>query len=754
MSADQSKILFLGSNVRISNLPVKEVSLLEEGSLPAYGYNPGDNIVLLAGPVTVEKGRLEQCLTWLHSYLTGTDLSPQVSSLSYGAERQVYQLFRQRRSRQEGGKDGWFMVKQILPAEEREAISPSFSFSKYEYAVVGGNNGMVLIDDSGMPPQICDEMRELNPDMWCIALGISVAHWQQWANLLGERFTLFCRLSDLETTRMEMDASVNWETIVAMCLRALRTPEVGLWDSRCGSFLCHIVIEMFPHAILYVGPEAVFFRYRKGSLPEKSSSRKRGSVPCYDSMVTAMLTMRALRNHGVDFCRQSFFDFSSQILHNWKQLDDHGYHFDNGLQLPPLDCHLACPGDLSCSCADDSIAADPTFIQLPYFTPEFDQSLELAAAQAWGEKKKAALRSFFRHSYSYPKEHKEEGGTHVGYIDVIMFVLHCLKEEVNRGAGFDTLPIFQIGHLRTTDPAEIDPVITLQQVMDSYVSKESVLRPLCIGVFGPPGSGKSFAVRQVADVIAKGYSSSPFVFFEFNLTQFASPDEINAAIDPIRAAVAQGKVPIAFWDEFDCRYNGNEFGYLRYFLPAMQDGVTYVQGIPYHIGRAIFAFAGGVKASWEDMEKLLAPKKQKDLQRAKTLKIPDFMSRLRVVLDIDGIEVPDYLLKETASEEELEELRRVLLKRAFIIAHQMQTHWKSAARKTSGLLLRLLLADYKFGARSIEAVIEASRASDRLVYGLPELIAPAAARIHAVWRVDLERKIDQFRKEKGLRAVW
>ena len=106
------------------------------------------------------------------------------------------------------------------------------------------------------------------------------------------------------------------------------------------------------------------------------------------------------------------------------------------------------------------------------------------------------------------------------------------------------------------------------------------------------------------------------------------------------------------------------------------------------------------------------------------------------------------------TDEELEELKRILIKRAFIIAHQMQTHWKTAARKTSGLLLRLLLGKYKFGARSIEAVIEASRAADRLVYGLPELIAPSAARIHAQWRVDLERRIDNVRKQKGMRAVW
>ena len=753
MTEHSPKLLLLGSNVKITNLPTKEVSLLEEGSLPAYGYNPGDDIDLLAGPASIEQGRLEQCLTWLASYLAGSELTPQLNSLSYGSEKQVYQIFRKRQSKAIDKPDhGWFMVNQMLPAEGRGTNKKPFVISDNDKKIIGNNSGIVFIDDSGVPPQVCDDMMALNPDVWCIAMGISVAHWEQWATRLGNRFTLFCRLSDLETTRMEMDASVNWETIVAMCLRALRTPEVGLWDSEKNTFLCHIVVEMFPHGILYLGPEGTFFRYRKGHLPEKSSPRQRGSVPCYDTMVTSMLTMDAMRFQGFDFCRNYFFDFSKRVLLNWKVLYDHGYYFNKSLEFPNLDFSSTYPGGAPCSFLD--IAPDPSFVELPSFSADFDTTLELVASQVWGEKKKKALRTFFQRDLRSTGSGATYSSPSFDYLDVIISVLHYLKEEVNRGTGFDNLATFQIGHLRTTDPAEIDPVITLHNVMDSYVSKDSVLRPLCIGVFGPPGSGKSFAVKQVANEISHHFSGNPFDFFEFNLTQFAGPDEINSAIDPIRASVAQGKVPIAFWDEFDCRYDDFEFGYLRYFLPSMQDGVTYVHGIPYHIGRAIFVFAGGVKASWEGMEDLLTPSDPKELQLAKTLKIPDFMSRLRVVLDIDGIEVPEHLLRDSASEEELEELRRILLKRAFIIAHQMQTHWKTAARKTSGLLLRLLLADYKFGARSIEAVIEASRAADRLVYGLPELIAPAAARIHAVWRIELERRIDRVRKTKGLRAVW
>lgn len=748
----EEKILLLGSDVRIVNLPVKEVSLLPEGSLPAYGYNPGDYIQLLAGRATVEKGRLEQCRAWLAACLATTGLAPEINTWRYGESKEIFQIFRRRESVQAIDGDGWFLFQQMLPAEGRSKTAPALAVTEENSPLFSGNSGIMVVDDGGMPPRAGGIMAEWNPDAWVIAMGISVAHWQDWAEHFGERFCLFCRLTDLETTRMEMDSSVNWESIVAMALRALRESEVGLWDSTQGRFLCHLVVEMYPHGVLYVGPSGIFFRHRKGALPEKSSPRHRGSVPCYDTLATSMLAKDCLVAGALSFCRNYFFDYSSRLLESWQRLHQRGYAFANGLKFPELEYSSGYSDGVPCSRVPFSF--DPCFFNLPPLSPAFEKNLDLVSGQAWNDEKKAALRAFFPRSEISMALPGACLSLPADCHGVIVEVLHCLKEEVSWKNGFEGLRLFSVGNLRTTDPVEIEPVITLQNVMDSYVAREAVHRPLCVGVFGPPGSGKSFAVKEVSRVIARNFDVNPFEIFEFNMTQFEGPEEINAAIEPVRASVAKGKVPVVFWDEFDCRYDGHEFGYLRYFLPSMQDGVTYVHGVPYNIGRAIFVFAGGVKASWEGMESMLRQEDSRALELVKTLKIPDFMSRLRVVLDIDGIEIPSHLLQPGGTAADLEELHRILIKRAFIIAHQMDTHWKKAARKTSGLLLRLLLAQYKFGARSIEAVIEASGVSDRLVYGLPELIAPPAARIHATWRVDLERQVDRLRKECRLRGVW
>ncbi len=49
MSAYDLKGTLLRANGKIRYFSIKQVSLLEEGDLPAYGVNPGDHLELMAG---------------------------------------------------------------------------------------------------------------------------------------------------------------------------------------------------------------------------------------------------------------------------------------------------------------------------------------------------------------------------------------------------------------------------------------------------------------------------------------------------------------------------------------------------------------------------------------------------------------------------------------------------------------------------------------------------------------------------------
>ena len=388
---DPGKLLLLGSDIKIVNLPIKEVSLLAEGSLPAYGYNHGDFIELMAGRVTIEHGRLEQCRTWLSAGLLDQSPDLRIDTLTYGEPKEVYQIFRKRDYTNDPGH-GWFMFQQILPPEGRKPECNQLVISKDNKEALRNNTGIIIIDDSGRPPCHAKQIKTGNKDAWVIAMGISVAHWQDWASLYTDRFHLFCRLADLETTRMEMDSSVNWETMVAMSIRALRSAEVGLWDPAHKRFRCHIMVEMYPHGLLYLGPDGAYFRHRPGCLPQKSSPRHQGSAPCYDTLVTSMLTRDCLAGGRPLFCRNAFSDFSKRVLANWQVLHQEGYAFDNGLSLPSLDFSAATPEEVDCA---TPMPHDPYFIELPIQRPEFNHALELVSGQTWDSQKKQALRTFF-----------------------------------------------------------------------------------------------------------------------------------------------------------------------------------------------------------------------------------------------------------------------------------------------------------------------------------------------------------------------
>lgn len=82
------------------------------------------------------------------------------------------------------------------------------------------------------------------------------------------------------------------------------------------------------------------------------------------------------------------------------------------------------------------------------------------------------------------------------------------------------LPHAKFGNLFSIDRFEIETLRTLRKLMQTYKKAcgagGAVGKPLSVGVFGPPGAGKSFGVKQIANEIF-----GKAAWLEFNLSQFA-----------------------------------------------------------------------------------------------------------------------------------------------------------------------------------------------------------------------------------------
>ena len=273
--------------------------------------------------------------------------------------------------------------------------------------------------------------------------------------------------------------------------------------------------------------------------------------------------------------------------------------------------------------------------------------------------------------------------------------------EKGVGAALSGVPVGQFGRLETVDRHEIEGLGSIRALIHEY-KRQSETRPLSIAVFGPPGSGKSFAVKQVAQSLLGDEVKE----LTFNLSQLNDPSELHGALHQVRDACLKGLLPLVFWDEFDSTLGANKLGWLRHFLVPMQDG-TFQQGeITHPIGRAIFVFAGGI---YESMEQFRSPTEEQ-VDEFKRAKARDFLSRLRGFVDIAGTDArggdPD--------QDPYFRVRRAILLRSILRGNRPNVFRKEGTDESvmqiDGGVLRGFLETrtYRHGVRSLESIVAMS----------------------------------------------
>jgi hypothetical protein len=258
------------------------------------------------------------------------------------------------------------------------------------------------------------------------------------------------------------------------------------------------------------------------------------------------------------------------------------------------------------------------------------------------------------------------------------------------------VPIGRFGALVTVDRREIEALRSIASLISQYCQLPQK-RPLSVAVFGPPGAGKSFGVKQ----IAKSIPQAKIEDITFNISQFQHPDELLDALHQVRDIGLSGDIPLVFWDEFDSALDGKPLGWLRYFLAPMQDGKFQEGQIVHPIGRAIFVFAGGTSHRMEEFGQNL----EEGEQRA--AKLPDFISRLKGYLNVlgpnplEGQRDPYYILR-----------RAIILRVLFEMNVPQIVHQVDRVRQVCidrGILRALLNTQrFKHGVRSIESILAMS----------------------------------------------
>jgi hypothetical protein len=259
------------------------------------------------------------------------------------------------------------------------------------------------------------------------------------------------------------------------------------------------------------------------------------------------------------------------------------------------------------------------------------------------------------------------------------------------------LPVERMGAWTSIDRTEIESMRSVRHIMREYLQQHHQKRPLSLAVFGPPGSGKSFAIKQMAkEWMADGF---PIEVLEFNLSQFAA-DELPHALQRVRDCAVEQRLPMVFWDEFDTALEGRELGWLAQFLAPMQDGLFLEDGNSRPIGPAIFVFAGGTHAA-------MASFKDRSVELP-AAKATDFLSRLRGFVDILGPNPAGVHDRSSV-------LRRSLLLRSLLKLKAPQLFVRNVVQIDPGVLRAFLdVTSYVHGARSMEAILDMSALSGRL----------------------------------------
>jgi hypothetical protein len=542
--------------------------------------------------------------------------------------------------------------------------------------------------------------RRPGPTWILLKMSGPLAQGELWHRLIdGSPDRLVCLVGsdDLRREKLNLGEGLSWERTVEDLSFALRSITEGRELAKCA----HLVVTFSTDGALWIdrtgpeGPIATLVYDASGADGEFVRSRLPGEVVGLQTVMAAALALALAHNAAAP--APNALDLTDAIgrgLNAMRDLVDLGHgtvgtDTPNGFPLDRLTKTLLKPWDP----VDASDPFGSAKLRWPLIDPPKWWMFINLVPNSPGDGD-LAPRPVQRPS-------------------LFWFARHLLTHGMTRLLKY--LPHARFGDLVTADRHEIESLRNIQRLMRQYKDRPGS-KPLSIGVFGPPGAGKSFGVKQVASqifgrqVANKGFEETAWL--EFNLSQFTPPTDLIGALHQVRDRALTGVIPVVFWDEFDSR----GFEWLQYLLAPMQDGRFQEVQISHPVGRCVFIFAGGTSESFADFAQLgeAGDAAARDFRLRKG---PDFRSRIDAYYDVLGPNQRLLPLDENwhllSLDESWPERRQpdptdlaYVLRRALMILNVLRTEGP-LADADEGLLNALLrVPRYVNGARSLEKLVQ------------------------------------------------
>ena len=300
-------------------------------------------------------------------------------------------------------------------------------------------------------------------------------------------------------------------------------------------------------------------------------------------------------------------------------------------------------------------------------------------------------------------------------------LIQCFEPCEGWGAPVST-PILRLGpkpessserdkRLIVLDRREIESIRAVKRMVEQYLRDEDKQRPLSIAVFGPPGSGKSLAVKKIVKMMRENKASKKGIeVYTVNMSQVSSVDELHKELQAIHnESSGDKKIPVVFFDEFDSAYEG-KYGWLKHFLGIMEDSKYR----DVKMEEAVFVFAGGTCNTFEEFS--LAERSDNDPQWAKfsEVKGPDFVSRLSGHINMLGV-------NPASPDDDLYLIRRALALR-FLLAERQSLFDIQLAKVDENMVNAFLyVPSYRHGARSMRMLVDLCCSRDSNTLAMSEM---------------------------------